>query len=154
MGSINFSAYGTGDRYRRTEPDLLMASPVQQKIYLCDADESADGVAITATLTRESLPIGGGGPGQLQITDLWPELEATGAIAIQLGYQKKLGDAITWGNAYNFNPSIHSHFAEACQNISDLALTGRFLSIRLQSTTDIGWSLLGYNLEFEKQGKY
>ncbi|HIJ85922.1 MAG: hypothetical protein HW380_188 [Magnetococcales bacterium] len=154
MGSIDFSAYGAGNRYRRTEPDLLMASPVDQKIYLCDAGESADGVAMTATLTRESLPIGGGGPGQFQLGDLWPEMTADANVAIQLGFQKKLGDAITWGSAHNFNPANHSHFAEACQSIADLAMTGRFLSIRFQSTTDMGWTLLGYTLEFEPQGKY
>ncbi|HAT51368.1 MAG: hypothetical protein HQL07_06485 [Nitrospirae bacterium] len=154
MGSIDFSTYGVGDRYRRTEPDLLMASAANQKIYLCDAGESADGVAMTATLTRESLPIGGGGPGQFQISDLWPDMESTGAVDIQLGFQKKLGDAITWGTAHAFDPGTHSHFAEACQSIADLAMTGRFIAIRFQSTTDMGWTLLGYTLEFEPQGKY
>ncbi|MBF0109288.1 MAG: hypothetical protein HQL76_08940 [Magnetococcales bacterium] len=154
MGSIDFSAYGSGDRYRRTEPDLLMASPTDQKIYLCDAGETADGTPLTATLTRDSLPIGGMGPGQYQLNDLWPELEASGAIAIQLGFQKKLGDAITWKSAHEFNPATHAHFAEACQNSTDLAVTGRFISIRFQSTTDLSWNLLGYALEFEPQGKY
>lgn len=154
MGSIDFSAYGAGDRYRRTEPDLLMASPVEQKIFLCDAGESANGVPFTATLTRESLPIGGGGPGQFQVSDLWPELAATGAVSIQMGVQKKLGDAVSWKTAHSFDPTEHSHFAEACQNLADLGVTGRFVSIRFQSTTDMGWALLGYALELEPQGKY
>ncbi|MBF0146347.1 MAG: hypothetical protein HQL84_10100 [Magnetococcales bacterium] len=154
MGSIDFSSYGSGNRYRRTEPDLLMASPVTQKIYLCDADETADGVAMTATLTRESLPLGGTGPGQWQLSDLWPELEASGPLAIQLGFQKKLGDAITWGSSHPFNPAVHAHFAEACQNLADLAMTGRFISIRFESTTNLSWTLQGYALEFEPQGKY
>ncbi|MBF0424029.1 MAG: hypothetical protein HQL73_13675, partial [Magnetococcales bacterium] len=116
MGAINFSAYGSGDRYRRTEPDLLMASPVSQQIYLCDAGENADGTPFTTTLTRESLPIGGPGPGQFQLQDVWPELDATSQVSIQLGYQKKLGDPITWGNPYDFDPATHAHFAEACLN--------------------------------------
>lgn len=152
VGAIDFSAYGAGDRYRRTEPDLLMASA--NKIYLCDAGESHDGTPFTATLTRESIPINPGQIGQGQLTDLWPEIEASGAIQIKLGYQKKLGDTITWGQAHAFDATSAAHFAEACTDMTDLVMTGRFISIQFQSTTDVSWALLSFTLEFNPQGNY
>ncbi|MBF0212382.1 MAG: hypothetical protein HQM00_02320 [Magnetococcales bacterium] len=150
MGSIDFTTWVASPRGNRVEPDVVMASAGDTKLYLADAGNTCDGAMMTATLTRTGLRPSEDPTQFVQLVNLWPALDATGPIKIKVGYQRKTTDAVTWGPDITFDPATKDHLGQS----GAVNATGRLLAVHFSSDTDASWELGSYGIEFNVKGRY
>ncbi len=115
------------------------------KFYQGATTNQADGTNFTAYLERQTLSLGD--PTKVHsVTRVWPRMEGSGSVDIYVGHQMHADQAVTWEGPYAFTPGTDSHI--------DCRVTGRFHSIRFESTSADSWSLSGYELEVKPRGRF
>jgi hypothetical protein len=113
------------------------------KFYMADNTEQSDGTNITAYVERIGLDFGD--PDRLKrITRIWPRIECTGDITVRVGSQMVSTDGITW-KAYTYSVG---------DDKIDCDATGRFIGIRVESSTNVGWSVKDLDFEYMMKGKF
>lgn len=82
------------------------------------------------------------------IREVWPVMtaDAAASVNIYVAAQKVVGGAVTWYGPFAYAPDTDVKI--------DCQVPGRFLGIRIQSTTAIRWKLYGYGVRVEKGGLY
>ncbi|MBF0214693.1 MAG: hypothetical protein HQM00_14220 [Magnetococcales bacterium] len=150
MGSMDFTDWVAAPRGNRVEPDVVMASAGNTRLYLADAGNTLDGVAMTATLIRTGLRVAEDPTQFVRLVDLWPMVEASGTIQIRVGTQRKATDSVTWGSEITFDPATREHLAQS----GAVNVTGRLLAVQFSSETDVSWELASYGLEIRNGGRF
>jgi hypothetical protein len=82
-----------------------------------------------------------------QVNEIWPEIRQQGGsgVDIYIGGQDTLEESITWEGPLNFVPGVDDKV--------DCETTGRYLSIRFETTDQSQWKLDGYSLNVEQLGQ-
>jgi hypothetical protein len=83
-----------------------------------------------------------------QINEIWPEITQQGGtgVDIWLGGQDSLNDPITWQGPRTFDPSTDDKV--------DFDVTGRYISIRFETTDNSLWKLDSYAMNLEVLGQF
>ena len=75
-----------------------------------------------------------------------PRIKASGSVNFYLGSQDQKEGAVTWSGPFVFNPATdYEIFTD---------VVGKFIGIKVQSTTNVWWELDGYDLDVEVVGVY
>jgi len=127
--------------YSPADKAIIMAST---NIFQCDATNQFNGTSFTAYIERRGLSFGDPTRTKL-ITRIWPRMTSSGPVTFRISGTYNKNDAITWTD-YTFDPSTS-------QSI-DCLVKGRYIGIRIQSSTDIEWSLNSFDVEYEMGGKH
>lgn len=127
--------------YSPTIVKNLMAGST--KFYLADDTDQSDGNNITAYVQKTSMDFGE--PDRVKyIKRLWPRMKTTGAIDVSIGTQMGYLDPIQWTD-YTLNIG---------DSKVDCGVTGRLVSIRFKSSSNISWSLSDFDIEYDMKGRF
>lgn len=118
------------------------------------SDEGSD---FRAYCERASMPIAGAGRDGIpimdarsikKITEIWPELliQAGTTIDIYVGGQDTLNQATAWQGPFTFTVGVDDKI--------DCDVTGRYISIRFETTDQSQWKLDAYSMNVEILGSY
>lgn len=133
--------------------DIAAVDAVNRKIYKLNSSEMFDGVNISTRLERTGLPIIGRDRQGNWKTDLdsrkfinrvFPKMRSTGPVDIYVGGQEFPDGAVAWQGPFPFDPNVDMHI--------DVRLNTRFFAFRVESNTNISWTLYGYIFNIMKIG--
>ena len=143
--------------YNPTLRRLLMAKPAGPKLLLADYTEQFSESDFTSFIIRKGMPYVGsdqrGAPiadlsQRKRITRVWPRmtLEGGGTINVYVGAQERIGAAVSWSEAFPFDP-LSENFVDCIDSPE-----GPLTAIRFESTGNISWKLHGYDFELSVTG--
>jgi hypothetical protein len=160
-------AYGTVAQWKVTGEvqetnKMILCSPSSSGLYANDYafSASSSGVDYTANVVHANIPLDGkdleGVPkpalsGIKLLNGVWPNVyqdvsQSASTIDIYLACtMRPTEDTISFTGPYAFNPT---------SNKINCRLTGRYLSIKFQSTSDFHWKLDGFALDVDPVGKF
>lgn len=130
--------------------DLAAADAGNRKMYKLNVGGQFDGTDMACRLERIGLPIIGrdrDGEWKVDLDSVkflrrvHLKLQADGPVSIYVGGQNTPEGPVTWVGPYSFDP--------ATQYFIDCRIQARFLAFRLDTTTDIDWTLYGYTMDLE-----
>lgn len=136
--------------YNRSAWSLLMPVPANSEIMLMDySTNTDDGTPFTASIERTMIPLDP--PEQIKtINRVWVYTSTDGpvseSLSVYVGGQMNKGAGIAWQGPFLIDPSQTSKI--------DCFVTGRYLSIRFSTNTDISWSLQGFDVEYSIRGRW
>lgn len=138
------------NQYQLNQYYLVGCDPTNNRIVLLDTTSSTDvGIPMIATLERTNLSLGTDESIKI-LKRLFPKMSkingTSNIVNFYIGTQMKRNDAITWGNAMPFD-IINDYKL-------DFFASGKYISIRIESTGDINWTLENIDAEFENGGKW
>lgn len=136
---------------------VIAASKEDRKLYLMDEGYKAGEGPYTSWIERRALPLFGasrrGEPKPLhhavkQVRSVWPRMtiRKAGSVNIYVGYQDDPLDTPVYSGPFPFNP--------ANQRKIDCRVTGRFIAIKFESNSDLGWRLDSFGVEADIVGRY
>lgn len=127
--------------YTPTNIKNLMAGST--KFYMGDDTEQFDGVNMTAYAERQGLDFGE--PDRVKrITRVWPRINVSGDITLRVGSQMTNNEAVTW-KSYTYSDG---------DDKIDVDVTGRFISYRIESTTNVSWVANDLDFEYTLKGRF
>jgi hypothetical protein len=135
------------------EIDLLQCDPVKRIFLHLDKTNQFNGMNMTSTVERTGLAISGVDKFNKPIvnmtrrklaTRMWPRMIG-GSVNIQVGSQESIDGEVTWPTAKLFTPGV--------DNFVDFLANGRLLAIRIESVSDVAWSMEGYDINIEDLGE-
>lgn len=143
--------------YNPTLRKPLIADAANTKLVLAESGVKFGSTSMTVTLERQALPLPISGRTDAppdfasfkQFTRVLPQIEGTagGVVQVQVGTKANLNTDTVWQEAKSF--TIGSNAKIDC-----LGASGRLMSIRFTSSTDITWKLRGYEVEMLSRGKF
>ena len=85
-----------------------------------------------------------------RISAVWPKMKvnpdsSSDTVNIYVGHQMSTEEAITWEGPYTFNPDTQSKVP--------VRVTGKYIGVKFESTTDTTWQLNGYSLDIKNAGQ-
>jgi hypothetical protein len=136
--------------YNTTAWSLSMAVPSQNKIFLIDkTDTTENGTPATCYLERENILLSPDTDIKM-IKRVWPKMTllsgANSVVNIHIGTSMVRGSTTAWQGPYAFNINT--------DNKIDCFATGRYLSIRFSSSTDVSWKLDSFDIDVIPKGKF
>lgn len=119
----------------------LMAGSTE--FFLADDTEQFDGVSMESYVTKESMDLGD--PNMVKLVKaIWPRIECSGDITISIGTQMNKSDPIAWTDMT---------YSSGSDKV-DCLVSGRFISIRFYSNTDVTWNLTEFEIEYDNVSRY
>ncbi len=146
--SATWTSYsGTwGDRsFNPTERSILMAGVADTKLYRGDFGQQFSGENFISTVERKGLTLDGNNNTVKQVRKITPRVKGTGSVNILVGSSMSPNGTYTFGSPQSFDPNS--------QNKVDCRVTGKFIAIRFQHTSNSEFELNGYDLEYEVLGE-
>jgi len=148
--SANNNAWD-GRTYNALNNGILAADPTNTRLIQLNTTEQELGVDMTSYVTRTGIALIG--PNKTDtyarkfLRAIYPKMEGTtgGVINVYVGSQETTDDAVTWSSAKEF--IIGTDYKVDCKE------SGRLLSVKFESTTDITWSLSSYEMDIEVGGR-
>lgn len=154
----DFGIFNSGEFGSPTEIQLLMARPYgTNQLLLGDNTYQDRGTNYTSYVERLGLAIAGQSidgslvidPASVKfVRSVYMKLTAPSSVTVQIsiGMQEVLGGAVTWDGPHDFVIGTDSRI--------DLALSGKFLCVRIEDTDEIPWELSGYALDLDVISEY
>jgi len=132
---------------------LVMASPTNTKLFRNETGNTEDETNMNSYIQRTGLTMDDqGSPNQAMvkhISAVWPKMKvnpdsADDTVNVYVGQQMSTEEAITWEGPYTFNPDTQSKVP--------VRVTGKYIGVKFESTTDTTWRLDGYSLDIKNVG--
>jgi len=141
-------------KYNPSGLRILSTSPDTPKLALMDATNTFNGAPFRSYVERTglALPVTEDGPPDMHTRKLfkrlWPRIDGTdgATIKVYVGKQDKIDGPVTWSAARDF-------IIGTTESI-DFLLNGRLFAVRFESTTDMYWRVLGYQVEVVPAGQF
>lgn len=130
--------------FSATSRRLVGAGNTNTKLYIFDDTNQEDGVNIDSFIERTGI----GSEDQTLVkhaSQLFPLMESSGPVNIQVGSQMTADEAIDWSSPVSFDPNTDHKV--------DIRKTGRLFALKIQSDTNISWRLNGYNMPLKIVGR-
>lgn len=133
--------------YSPTQDSLLMCHWPGGHLFSVDTSDLALGFPLNAYVERLSATIGDG-TGHYVVTGIIPKIEgATGDVLnITLGGQQWFSDPVAWGTTRQYTIG-HDH------TVDDI-VEGRYLSLRIEGTTQRVWEFYSYQVKTAPMGEF
>ena len=129
--------------FNPTQNSLVFASPSNSKMYAVDETNQEAGANMTAYVQRTGLLLGA--PDRVKwLTGVIPNMDASGPVEFYFAGQMSSKETPVWDGPYSFDP--------ANQHRVDCRVSHRYLGVKVQSDTDIGWKLSGMEMEMVDSG--
>jgi hypothetical protein len=118
--------------YGAAEPRLIGCNELAQ-VLLFESTEQHAGSSMSTYIERIGLDFGDRTRMKI-VRELWPQMTG-GLISIYIGTQLERDDPVTWAGPFPFDP--------ASQRKVDCLVTGRYISYKVSSNTNVQWKLQG-----------
>ncbi len=125
--------------YNPSKMKILMASNLDNKIYVVGESNTFAGETFTSILEKSDLYFGDDHKIK-SIHSLTPHITGTGVSKIYIGTSMLQDSSVEWFGPYTFN--IGQDYKIDCR------LFGRYIGVRFQFDSTGPWALNGYTLEF------
>lgn len=129
---------------------LTMVNPTANALQILDKSDLTDGGTPTYSYIERQKIVFSQDQDIKLIKGVWPKVQKLNGInnniQIYIGTAIKMGDVLTWNGPYTFNT--------ATDNKVDCLVSGREIGIRFSSSTDIQWSISGFDLDVANGGKF
>jgi hypothetical protein len=137
-------------QYQLNQYFLVGSDPTNNKLLLLETTASTDvGVNMTATLERTNMQLDNDQTIKV-IKGLYPKMTkingSSNIVNFYIGTQMKRNESITWTNAMPFD-IINDYKI-------DLFASGKFISIRIESTGDINWTIENIDVDYVNGGNW
>lgn len=124
------------------DPTLSFVKPTDSKLYnVLDNDLSSN---YNTVLERVFVPLNGYGI-VTTIVSLYPIIECSGSVLIEVGSSLVIGGGISWKPAVTFTP--------ATMKKADIRSTGPYQCWRISSIGTTPFTLIGMTIEYENNGR-
>lgn len=132
--------------FNPTQTRIMMAGTNDTKLYLGDdpATNTENGVAMTSFVERTGL-FNESSSQVKYCRGVYPKMDSTGPVNFYIGSQMSLNEAITWEGPFSFDPATDYKF--------DCEVAYRWMGIRVESNSDVDWSLTSYELDVIEIGR-
>lgn len=132
--------------FNPTQTRIMMAGAVDTKIYLGDdpSTNTENGTNMFSRLERTGL-FNESASQVKYCRGVYPKMEATGPVNFYVGSQMALDQGVTWEGPFPFNPATDYKF--------DCEVAYRWMGLKIESDTDVDWSLTSYELDVEDLGR-
>ena len=138
-----------------TVRDLLLCDTANTLLLKGDVGNDYNGVAPTAYVYRENLPLGRISDDQTRraqeqtrvkyIKEVWPVIEGTdgGTVTVYIGSRMNESDPVSWSSyTYTIGQT----------NRIPVRVAGRYIDIKFESTDAIWWRLISYAVNYDLGG--
>jgi hypothetical protein len=137
-------------QYQLNQYFLVGCDTANSRLVLLETNATTDvGVNIIATVERTNLQTGDDESIKI-VKRIFPKMTkvagSSNVVNFYIGTQMKRNEPIVWTNAMPFNIVTDEKI--------DLFATGKFLSLRIESTGDINWTLENLDFELSSGGKW
>lgn len=141
--------------YSGARSHMLIADANENKLYRGEETEQFDGQSFRSYVERDVVPLGRPTEGGL-MTDIhryktvyaiWPRLDGTlgGTVQIEVGSRNAVDETISWTAPRDY------HIGQT--NKVNVLVTGKIITIRFSSNSNINWRLSGYEVEYAIGGE-
>ena len=131
--------------FNPTERSILFAGTSDTKLYRGDFGQQFDNENFITTVERKGLTLDGNNNTVKQVRKLTPRVKGTGTVNISVGSSLSPNGTYTFNAAQSFDPNS--------QNKVDCRVSGKFIAVRFQHTSNSEFELNGYDLEYEVLGE-
>ena len=151
--TLNWNQSASTSFFNLAGKTLVMASPTNTKLFRNEAGNQEDTTDMNSYIQRTGLTMDEQGqPDQSmvkRISAVWPKMKvnpdsSSDTVNIYVGHQMSTEEAITWEGPYTFNPDTQSKVP--------VRVTGKYIGVKFESTTDTTWQLNGYSLDIKNAG--
>lgn len=134
--------------------EILAADPTNTELLALNFTEQFKGVNIPCLLERTGLGVvGRDRQGNWQINldtvkfvrRVHLKLSSNGPVDVYIGAQTYIDSGVAWQGPFSFDPSSQSYF--------DCRVNTKFFNIKIESESDITWTLYGYTIDLEVIGE-
>lgn len=137
-------------KYNRITTLLASMDQTNSRITLLDSTVNLEIASnMSVILERKNIKLGDD-ESVKTVKRIWPKMThnsgASQTVDFYVGSQMKRNDAITWYGPYTFNIVTGDKI--------DLFVTGRYISFKVQSNSDIDWTFENFELEIVSGGKW
>lgn len=136
--------------YNRASQSLMMVDTTNSRLVLLDSNLNTElGTNMYTVLERKNITLDDD-ENIKTIKRIWPKMTlisgTTSSVNFYIGSQMKRNESITWNGPYAFDITSGDKI--------DCFVTGRWLSIKIESNTDIRWSIENFELDTVSGGKW
>jgi len=151
--TLNWNQSSATSFFNLAGKTLVMASPTNTKLFRNETGNQEDTSDMNSYIQRTGLTMDEQGqPDQSmvkRISAVWPKMKVnpdsdSDTVNIYVGHQMSTEEAITWEGPYTFNPDTQSKVP--------VRVTGKYIGVKFESTTDTTWQLNGYSLDIKNAG--
>lgn len=151
-------AFDAGVPSRSVEALLLAKYDVTTPVlYKGDSTAQFAGTSFLSKVERQALPLVGSGKRGEETFDIqsyktvraiWPHFDAQAGttLNVYVGAQSDFATGVQWNGPFPFVVGTDQKI--------DCLVTGRIISIRYEATTNVDWSLQGYDVDVEFRGAF
>lgn len=137
-------------KYNKTSMLLTLVDTANSQLVLVDSNVNKElTVPMTCIVERKNIRISDD-QSVKTVKRIWPKMSYASGIdshvQFYIGTQMKPNDAITWNGPYLFDIVNDTSV--------DLFVTGRYISIRIRSNTDISWTLENLDIDIATGGRW
>ena len=132
--------------YNPSQTRVMMANKTDTKLLLGDTTHQFDSSNFTSYIERTGLHFDS--PDMVKLVkqvDLNIQKSGAGTVEVMVGSHNSPEEGVTWSPAYTIDPATSSKI--------DCLVSGKYLAIRVQSNTDVGWKLHGYGMDIKDMGR-
>ena len=143
------NAYESWDSrvYNPSQTRLMLANVTSTKLFLCDTTNQFDSVNATSYIERTGLHFDK--PNIIKLVtrvNLNFEKAGGGQIEVMVGSQSSPEGAVTWSTPTAIDPTTSTG------SKVDVTVSGKYIALRIQSSTDVGWKLHSYDMQITEMG--
>ena len=148
--TLNWNQSATTSFFNQAGKTLVFASPTDTKLYRHGSGNKEDTSNMTSYIERTGLTIdesGQSNPAMVKrVTAIYPKMSVSSSntVNVYVGHQMSTEEAITWEGPTTFNPDTQSKVS--------FRVTGKYIGVKFESTSDATWRLDGYALDIKNAG--
>jgi len=133
--------------YNPAQSRLMLAEEDATKLQLLDTTNQFDSSHYTSYVERTGIHLDD--PSLIKLVkkvhlNMDKTGDASGNVEIMVGASNTPEGAVTWAGPYSFDPET--------QNKIDTLVSGKYLALRIQSSTNVGWRLNSYAMDVANNG--
>ena len=132
--------------YNPSQTRLMMANKTSTKLYLADTTSQYDDTNMTSYIERTGLHLDQ--PDTVKLVkqvDLNLQKSGNGDVEVLVGSHNSPEEGVTWSAPTTIDPSTSSKV--------DCLVSGKYLALRVQSSSKVNWKLHGYGLDIKNMGR-
>ena len=133
--------------YNPSQTRLLLSNVTSTKLFLCDTTNQFDSANAMSYIERTGLHFDK--PNIIKLVtrvNLNFEKSGDGTVEVMVGSQNSPEGAVTWSSPTTVDPTT------SAGSRVDVTISGKYIAIRIQSSTDVGWKLHSYDMQITEMG--
>jgi hypothetical protein len=130
--------------YNPSETELLLSNYTDSKFFQANLSTTLDGLAYTSFVERSGLNFQDD-LNYKYVNSITPHFIGEGTVFITVGSEDRQGQGILWSDPVTFEIDVDYK--------ADFRVSGRYIAVRISSSTSTSWALTSYTIEYKDVGE-